>query len=246
MFWISTALANSIVADVAPACTFDMISATLPVEGETDVAVDVLPTFFLSDCGAPESSGIASVYAGGELVFEERISDHGGVHSFLEVPVELEPDTDYELWLAPTGAEELVLSFSTGNRRAEDGAGAPEVTVDPEWTWYRKSAVASFWLEFSAAQDPEGVSYVEALGPDGEIWGTMLMTREGPHTLSGDVTRSSRPSDVCLTLSHRQADGEFLDGEPVCSEGPVGCATTGLALGGLPVLLSLCALRRRR
>ena len=233
--------------DVAPVCDFDVVSATLPAQGETDVAVDVVPTFFLQDCGAPVSSAVARVTAGGALVLEERVEDHGRVHSLLEVPVELEPDTDYEIWLEPSsGGEEIGLSFSTGDRLAVSGAGAPEVTEGPEWTWYRSSDIASFFLMFEADQDPEGVSYVEAIGPDDEIWGTMLMTQEGPHSLSGDVFQESRPSDVCLTLSHRQADGSFVEGDTVCDDGRVGCATGGLAAGLLPALFGLLLARRRR
>lgn len=235
-------------ADVAPSCTFDSVSATLPHNGETDVAVDVLPTLFLSDCGAPESSGVARISVGDERVFEERVESTGdGTVSFIEIPFEMDANTAYELWLTPSdGGEEIGLSWETGDRLAELDGGAPEVTVDPEWTWYRDSGVASFFLTFEAEPDPEGVSYVEAIGPDGAIWGTMLMTQEGPHTLSGDVAQSSRPSDVCLTLFHRLSDGSFLEGDTTCDDGRVGCSTGALGAALVPGLFALMLVRRRR
>ena len=206
-----------------------------------------MPTFFLSDCGAVSSTGTASVYVDDELVHEQSVEDIGGVYSFIEVDVLLEPDTDYEIWLAPDGGgEDTLLSFSTGSRSAELGAGAPVVDDGVDWEWYRKSKVASFFLEFDAAVDPEGVSYVEAIGPDDEIWGTVLVLGEGPHYLSGDVAQESRPRDVCLTLSHRQADGSFVEGDTVCEDGRVGCSTGALGAALMPALFGLLMLRRRR
>lgn len=219
-------------------CFGDSLLFVAPSSQDRAVPPDLVPTLFLSDCSGTATGHTAQLLRDGSSVLAATgVEGTDGVFSYAEIPVSLQPDSDYELVVTQQFGEETAIGFSTGS---EDHT---PLTAGPTWVETLWDDDGSVRIQVEGTSSPHGVTFLEAREGDavratGILDGTRATMR--PET--------SPAGEQCLTLFQRDVDGTWIQGGDFCHTNPGGCGCgSGRAPAGLaPLMLAGLLVRRRR
>ena len=237
-------------ADIAGApCREPFVSSTLPAAGAGDVPLDVAPAFiWMDECGMSGSFQFA-LERDGERLAEERVDADGGLFGAgrLLLGEDLEADTEYLLVITADGMDELTeVLFTTGSGYVQ-GAGDPELSGFLVDAWDRDDGLVglSSMVDVTLGEDPDGLSLVLLLDPDGEVLGAT--DRDSRQYLYG--TLDELPEQYCVSAVQEDGSGVRGDAVEICAVPAVEeqgiCSTTPLGASMLAGLFGLLLARRR-
>lgn len=210
-----------------------------PRNGSAGVPVDLVPTAFFELCGAPPV-GIARIWEGEEMVFEQRLEDESMWHA---LEYELQPNTELRITWTPADDEEQYGTFTVGER-THTPLERPPGLHSLHWNWDRSGDRTTFAVDVDVVPSPHGYTALELRDGSGDTVAQGIAYDARDRTLRGELP--GRAQDPCLTLFQREVDGSWLEGDTECHEGRVSACSTAPVGGLLAALMALCGMRRRR
>lgn len=242
-----TQLAYALVADEG-ACALNSVSGSLPASGAVGVAVDVVPTVWVSSggCGSVEWEATLVAAEAPDDPLVAVIQDISVEGELIELEAELAPDTAYVIRVLPTdgGGELSEIPFTTGTGVTTPLAGRPEI-VELGADWF--DGRSSLWATVSPAAG-EGALVLES---GGAPLGAAILGEAATETwVYGTVEDPEPPAEVCAIVRQRDLAANWAESEEVCVAPTVqdpacGCSTSRSG-AGYGALIALLFIRRRR
>lgn len=221
MFLVLTlSAANADVAMAPEMCAAASPAQTAPMNGATNVPIDVVPAVVFQDngCGSAEWSLTLTRSDDGEVIALSTETPDDFLAE-LDIGADLEPETTYILTI--TGSTESVVAFTTGFGSAEPHGLVPQVVeVGSAWDNQLQHVVLTASVQSGAVA---GQDLIVQWHTEGAKGGSALTSTffeaagtEREHTIIAAFGAINQPDQWCLTPSIREVNGTWNDGEPAC------------------------------
>ncbi|MCB9793630.1 MAG: hypothetical protein H6741_12980 [Alphaproteobacteria bacterium] len=225
---IALALSSAPRADTVTFCSEFMESSGALRDGQEGVPVDIQPSLYgCAECVNSDTWRLSLYGPEDPPIVEQALPvEVGCTLVTLEIPAELEPNTEYTLFMPEDG-----IGFTTGTQRATPIA-SPPVAESLIWYAHRRwgSSEMSVYghLTFSVADDPDGVGMLLVRDPDtqailhatGVVYFVEYPIAPEATLNLGTMSDEWVGSERCLVVSQRDALGNELSAEPICAPLP--------------------------